>query len=129
MAKAVNTLYPDQTGGLVGDNTDGVGLIRDLTVNYGVSVNGADVLVLGAGGAVRGVLGLLASERPRSITLINRTRERAEQLKQDFAEQIALEVLSYGEETGRRFDLIINGTVRQANRKAIFRIAFIAEHT
>lgn len=63
LAGAANTLFQDPDGALVADNTDGVGLVRDLTVNLDVALGGRRLLVLGAGGAVRGVLGPLLAER------------------------------------------------------------------
>jgi len=68
-----------------GDNTDGVGLVRDLTVNLDVSPAGRDILVLGAGGAGHGILGPLLATGPRSLVISNRTAARAEELARLFA--------------------------------------------
>ncbi|MEP4523017.1 MAG: shikimate dehydrogenase, partial [Alloalcanivorax venustensis] len=84
-AGAVNTLYRDDQGRLTADNTDGCGLVRDLTRNHGIRLNGARVLVLGAGGAVRGVLGPILQQQPASVTIANRTVAKAEALAQLFA--------------------------------------------
>jgi len=111
-AGAANTLYRDQEGVLVADNTDGVGLVRDLCHNHGVRLAGARVLVLGAGGAVRGVLGPLLAERPASLTIANRTVVKAEALVDLFAEEAGtarLEACGF-EQPETAFDVIINGT-------------------
>lgn len=109
-ARAVNTLYLDEQERLYGDNTDGVGLVRDLRDNHGVSLAGKRVLVVGAGGAVRGALGSLAEEAPASITLLNRTLAKAQILQKEFCELINLEVISFEDRDTTPFDLIINGT-------------------
>jgi shikimate dehydrogenase len=85
-AGAVNTLSKLSDGTLLGDNTDGAGLVRDLTVNYGLSLRGKRVLLLGAGGAVRGALEPLLAERPAALVIANRTVEKAELLAQQFAD-------------------------------------------
>lgn len=85
-AGAVNTLIKLPDGGLRGDNTDGAGLVRDLTVNHGVTLKGKRVLVLGAGGAVRGALEPLLAEQPEVIVIANRTVEKAEQLAKEFSD-------------------------------------------
>ncbi len=77
-AGAVNTLSKLADGGLLGDNTDGAGLVRDLTVNAGFSLKGKRILLLGAGGAVRGALEPLLAEQPASVIIANRTVEKAE---------------------------------------------------
>jgi shikimate dehydrogenase len=79
-AGAVNTIVIRQDGSLYGENTDGAGLIRDLTRNHGIDLNTQRILILGAGGAVRGVLGPLLSRQPRHIVIANRTVERAVEL-------------------------------------------------
>ena len=78
-AGAVNTIS-FRAGRLRGDNTDGVGLIRDLTVNSQVTVAGRRVLVLGAGGAARGIVGPLLASRPAELVIANRTKARADDL-------------------------------------------------
>jgi shikimate dehydrogenase len=85
-AGAVNTLSKLADGTLLGDNTDGAGLVRDLTVNYGLNLRGKRVLLLGAGGAVRGALEPLLAERPAALVIANRTVEKAELLAQQFAD-------------------------------------------
>ncbi|MDX1444127.1 MAG: shikimate dehydrogenase [Gammaproteobacteria bacterium] len=103
-AGAVNTLMADADG-IFGDNTDGVGLLRDLTVNNGVAIRDSRVLVLGASGAARGILGPLLAEKPAEIVIANRTPERAERLAEEFGAQgRALDA------AGKGYDLVINAT-------------------
>ena len=106
-SKAVNTLFPNQNE-LAGVNTDGLGLVRDLRQNHGVGVGGRRILLLGAGGAVRGVVPALEEEAPASMTVWNRTAERAAELAEEFPGIRA--AASVGELRGRQFDLIVNGT-------------------
>jgi shikimate dehydrogenase len=111
-AGAANTLYMDADGHLMADNTDGTGLVTDLVTNHRVGLAGARVLVLGAGGAVRGVLGPLLAEGPGSLTLANRTVSKAEGLLQLFADSAGpatLEPCGF-EAPDAPFDVIINGT-------------------
>jgi shikimate dehydrogenase len=79
-AGAVNTLIVRDGGLLRGDNTDGIGLIRDLTVNHGLTIRGKRVLLLGAGGAARGVLRPLLEAAPATLVIANRTGAKAEAL-------------------------------------------------
>ncbi|WP_322001839.1 shikimate dehydrogenase [Marinobacter alexandrii] len=111
-AGAVNTLYRDDQGRLTADNTDGCGLVRDLTRNHGIRLNGARVLVLGAGGAVRGVLGPILQQQPASVTIANRTVAKAEALAQLFAPVApGVEINAVGfERPDQPYDVIINGT-------------------
>ena len=108
-AGAVNTLSKLADGSLQGDNTDGAGLVRDLTVNAGVELAGKRILLLGAGGAVRGVLEPLLAHNPASLVVANRTVEKAEQLAREFADlgPVAASGFSWLKEP---VDLIINAT-------------------
>ncbi|MFD2645976.1 shikimate dehydrogenase [Pseudomonas japonica] len=108
-AGAVNTLSRLADGRLQGDNTDGAGLVRDLTVNAGVELAGKRILLLGAGGAVRGVLEPLLAHNPASLVIANRTVEKAEQLAREFADlgPVAASGFSWLKEP---VDLIINAT-------------------
>ncbi|MDH5300257.1 MAG: shikimate dehydrogenase [Gammaproteobacteria bacterium] len=110
-AGAVNTIVVQPNGKLRGDNTDGVGLVSDLARN-GVALAGKRVLVLGAGGAVRGVLSPLLAEKPALLVLANRTLSRAEELAQLFADEGQLQARSFEQlaADGRAFDVVINGT-------------------
>ncbi|MGB1271228.1 MAG: shikimate dehydrogenase, partial [Endozoicomonas sp.] len=97
-----------------GDNTDGLGLVADLLRNHQVEIKGARVLVLGAGGAVRGVLEPLLAEKPEEIVIANRTVSKAEVLAKLFVksvESMASAVSACGfEDLEGHFDLVINGT-------------------
>lgn len=106
-SRAVNTLDL-RDGELSGANTDGIGLVRDLRDNLGIELGGRRVLLLGAGGAVRGVLPALEEESPASMTVWNRTAERAAELARDFGGNLT--AASMEELRSRQFDLIVNGT-------------------
>ncbi len=110
LAGAVNTLYRQDDGRIAGDNTDGIGLVRDLADNNGVTLNGARVLVLGAGGAVRGVLQPLLAAGVASILVANRTVARAETLAELFAEDGRVQACGFDQVPAEAFDLIVNGT-------------------
>ncbi|HLU62659.1 MAG TPA: shikimate dehydrogenase [Gammaproteobacteria bacterium] len=107
-AGAVNTLAVLEDGRLFGDNTDGVGLVRDLTVNHGVVISGRRVLVIGAGGAARGAIGALLDEAPATLVIANRTAVKAEAIAADFA-AANLHSLEF-EALNEAFDIIINAT-------------------
>lgn len=109
-AGAVNTLTRSDDGAIEGDNTDGAGLLRDLTVNLGWTVQGLRVLLIGAGGAARGVLEPLLREQPQSLVIVNRTAERAQQLAQEFADIGPLEGGGCDLVGARQFDLVINAS-------------------
>ncbi|RLQ22093.1 shikimate dehydrogenase [Seongchinamella sediminis] len=109
-AGAVNTLKLAEDGVVEGDNTDGIGLVRDMVANLGWVVQGQRVLIVGAGGAVRGVLEPLLRERPRELLVVNRTAEKAAQLAAEFADLGSIEgggIELIGE---RQFDLVINAS-------------------
>ncbi|MGL6070949.1 shikimate dehydrogenase [Craterilacuibacter sp.] len=108
-AEAVNTLSL-RDGKLYGDNTDGIGLVRDIVQNLDFPIAGKRVLILGAGGAVRGVLEPLLAEKPESLTIANRTLIKAEALAHHFAPWGALIAVGYAELEGLHFDIVVNGT-------------------
>ncbi|MCG8669889.1 MAG: shikimate dehydrogenase [Pseudomonadales bacterium] len=109
LAKAVNTFIFRKDGTILGDNTDGVGLVRDILNNHDGRLTDKRILVVGAGGAVRGVLGPLLAEKPKEIIITNRTVEKAFQLAEDFAPYGHLEGVAFNRVQGD-FDWIINGT-------------------
>ena len=109
-AGAVNTLTCMADGKLSGDNTDGAGLVRDLTLNHRVSVAGSRVLILGAGGAARGVLAPLLSLHPARLVVANRTAERAVELARLFIDQGLVMGCGFERVGHEAFDLIINAT-------------------
>ena len=109
VAGAVNTISIDG-GRLRGDNTDGLGFIRDVTVNLRQPLTGTRILVLGAGGAARGIIGPLLNERPAGLTIANRTKERADELVARFKDSM-LAARSFAElGDGPAFDVVINAT-------------------
>jgi len=109
-AGAVNTLTRAPDGVIEGDNTDGIGLVRDLIANLGWAVQGLRVLLIGAGGAARGVLEPLLRECPQGLLVVNRTGGRAAQLAVEFADVGPLEGGAYDLIGARQFDLVINAT-------------------
>ncbi|WP_287366308.1 shikimate dehydrogenase [Thauera sp.] len=111
-AGAVNTLAFGADG-ILGDNTDGAGLVRDLTVNLGCALQGRRVLLLGAGGAARGAILPLLGERPAVLAIANRTMAKAEELIRAFAAdagETRLSASSFAALAGQSFDVIINAT-------------------
>jgi shikimate dehydrogenase len=107
-ARAINTIAVREDGTLTGDNTDGAGLIRDLRYNRHIPLHGKRVLLLGAGGAARGVLAALMEEKPSLIHIANRTAVRAEKLAERHVTQ---GVRGGGFDTIRgSFDLVLNAT-------------------
>jgi shikimate dehydrogenase len=111
-AGAVNTLIFSPAG-IHGDNTDGLGLVADLTRNLGVTLAGRRILLLGAGGAARGVMLPLLEEKPALLHLANRTAAKACALQAEFAPMAGPSKFvagGFAELAGRQFDLVINAT-------------------
>jgi shikimate dehydrogenase len=108
-AGAANTLKRDGDGWYA-DNTDGAGIVRDLTANLDVALAGRDVLVLGAGGGARGILLPLFGEKVRSVVVCNRTAEKADALAAAFASRGPVEAVRPLALRGRVFDVVINAT-------------------
>jgi len=113
-ARAVNTLIFKE-GQVIGDNTDGVGLLRDIEVNLGFPVADQRVLLMGAGGAARGVLPELLNRRPATLTIVNRNINRAHELTDWFTEWRNLRVSDYPGLSGGEYDLLINATSSSMN--------------
>lgn len=114
LAGAANTLVIDAQGHIHADNTDGLGLVADITRNAGVAIAGKDILLIGAGGAAAGALGPLLEQRPRSITVCNRTLHKAQDLVQLHAslateQNVALFAQAQQAIAGD-FDITINAT-------------------
>ncbi|MDK1024526.1 MAG: shikimate dehydrogenase [Gammaproteobacteria bacterium] len=109
LAGAVNTIKIEQDGQTSGDNTDGVGLVNDITRNLNWAICDKRVLILGAGGAVRGVLQPFLHELPAELVIANRTVERAIELAEEYAELGNINASGIKQITGT-FDLIINAT-------------------
>ena len=109
-AGAVNTLVVED-GRITGDNTDGIGLVRDLTANLGFEIGGKRILIAGSGGAVRGVLSPLLAMKPAALVIAGRTPSKAVQLVEQFSDLgritgCALDAAA----SGGAFDLVINAT-------------------
>jgi shikimate dehydrogenase len=109
-AGAANTLCFHGDGRRRADNTDGVGLVRDLSENHGIAIAGSRVLLIGAGGAARGVVVPLLEAEPRVLVIANRTYGRAEELAGRFATLGPVSAVPLDALTGHAFDLLINAT-------------------
>jgi len=113
-AGAVNTLIFDAEG-IIGDNTDGVGLVRDITHNIGVSFAGKRVLLIGAGGASEGVLHPILAEQPALLIITNRTLDKALNMvkrveARDEMVLVSINAYAFDDLHGQQFDIVINAT-------------------
>lgn len=109
-AGAVNTLA-FQGGKVVGDNTDGIGLLRDLAVNLGVVIEASNILILGAGGATRGIVGPLLEMQPTALCIANRTLGKAEIIATHFSRFGPVSACRFDDvPVSEAYDLIINAT-------------------
>ncbi len=109
-ARAVNTIRMEDNNELLGDNTDGAGLLMDLTRNLNVNLAGATILILGAGGAARGIMQPLIEAKPSAIVIANRTGARAVELAAEFADLGPITGCSFEELFSPPFNLVINAT-------------------
>ena len=109
-AGAVNTLVLNGENNYFGDTTDGIGLVNDLTKNYKISLDKKTILVLGAGGAVRGVLEPILEQKPDQLIIANRTVDKAIKLANDFSDLGSISGCGFSDLQNKKFDLIINGT-------------------
>jgi shikimate dehydrogenase len=109
-AQAVNTIAFFEDTTLLGDNTDGVGLTCDLERNLALNLADKRVLILGAGGAARGVVGPLLERELRSLTIANRTPFKARKIATEFADMGQIEGCTFAELGGPPYDLIVNAT-------------------
>jgi shikimate dehydrogenase len=109
-AGAINTLsFVD--GDIHGDNTDGIGLLRDLVVNLGVNLDGANILILGAGGATQGIVGPLLEMEPAGLCIANRTLDRAQEVVNRFKPMGPVSACRFNAvPVTRPYDVIINAT-------------------
>ena len=108
-AGAVNTL--DFTGsGIFGDNTDGAGLVRDIEVNLGFPLAGKCVLLLGAGGAARGVIAPILERQLAGLFIANRNGDKADALAGQFSDLATVDAGNFAKTAGRTFDVVINAT-------------------
>ncbi len=109
-AGAVNTLS-FRDGEIFGDNTDGIGLLRDLVINHGLTLEGMNILILGAGGATRGIVGPLLEMQPKSLRIANRTIGKAEALVEHFSHFGSVSACSFNHvPVDEPYDLIVNAT-------------------
>ena len=108
-AGAVNTLAFGRNE-IFGDNTDGAGLVRDIEVNLGFPLAGRRVLLLGAGGAARGVIAPLLERQPTGLFIANRSGDKAETLAGQFSDLATVNAGNFAKTTGRTFDVVINAT-------------------
>ena len=116
-AGAVNTLVLDESGRHFGDNTDGAGLVRDLLHNHRAVLKDKRLLLVGAGGAARGVIEPLLGEKPALLVIANRTAEKAVELARLFCELGHTEGCGLDEVNGQAFDIIINATAASLSGK------------
>lgn len=116
-AGAVNTLIRGEAA-IVGDNTDGAGLLRDLTANLGFALAGRRVLLLGAGGAARGVIAPLLAASPAVLVVANRSMDRAHELARRFRDAGPVEGSGFDAISGA-FDLVVNATSASTRGEAI----------
>lgn len=109
-ARAVNTLALQSDGTPFGDNTDGAGLLRDLSANLGLELENRRILVLGAGGATRGILQPLLEAKPASLFIANRTAEKASLLADEFSMLGAVRGGGFEALAGQSFHMVLNAT-------------------
>jgi shikimate dehydrogenase len=110
LAGAVNTLVLDPSGRHFGDNTDGVGLVRDLSRNHGYALTGKRLLLIGAGGAAQGVIEPLLNEQPALLVIANRTAAKAVTLARHFCGLGRIEGCGLDGPDSQSFDVVINAT-------------------
>lgn len=108
-AGAVNALALQADGTILGDNTDGIGMVHDMH-NLGWELQGKRILILGAGGAVRGILQPVLAEHPAQVVIANRTASKAEELALHFHDLGDVQAKTFEQLNGEQFDIIINGT-------------------
>ncbi len=110
LSKAVNTLALQPDGSILGDNTDGIGLVTDLTANHGIALSGIRILILGAGGASRGIILPILEQSPQSLVIANRTMDKAIKLAAEFHGKGSITGCGFDDLEDRQFDLILNAT-------------------
>ncbi len=114
LAGAVNTFKFESTSEskfkIFGDNTDGIGLVTDIQNNLNFEIKNKKVLVLGAGGAVRGVLAPLLDCQPQALVIANRTLSKADTLVEIFSHKGTIKATGFDDLVDQQFDLVINGT-------------------
>lgn len=116
-AHAVNTFSFEAEGITNGDNTDGIGLINDIEINGNRPFKNQSVLILGAGGAVQGIMEPLLEKQPKSVHIANRTAKRAEVLGARFTIEIPITASGWDDIPEQNYDIIINGTSASLDNK------------
>jgi shikimate dehydrogenase len=119
LSRAVNTLTIQDDDRILGDNTDGCGLITDLSVNHSIALKDARILILGAGGACRGILAPILEHSPQQLILANRTRQKANDLAAEFCILGDVEGCGFADLKNKQFDLIINATSASLNDETL----------
>ncbi|GJL75728.1 shikimate dehydrogenase [Nitrosomonas sp.] len=114
IAQAVNTLKFED-GQILGDNTDGAGLVQDIIGNLNMPITGKHILLMGAGGAARGVILPLLQQKPAMLAIANRTPQKAVALQKQFIQHGQTDAGDYAHFAGKRFDIIINATAASLN--------------
>ncbi len=109
-AKAVNTLVLQSDGSILGDNTDGCGLVRDLMINHQITLKEKRILILGAGGASRGIIDPIMQHSPEKIVIANRTVEKSIALAIEFQDLGMIKGCGFKDLVQQQFDLILNAT-------------------
>lgn len=115
VAGAVNTIINNGEDGLLGDNTDGVGLVRDLVQNHKITLSGRHILVVGAGGATRGILKPILEENPASVVIANRTHEKACDLATIFNKYGNIQSCTFQDLDQHNFNLVLNASSGSLN--------------
>jgi shikimate dehydrogenase len=110
LSKAVNTLALQADGSILGDNTDGIGLVTDLIANHNITLAGTRILILGAGGASRGIIGPILDQFPQAVVIANRTADKAVNLAAEFHSKAPVTGCGFDVLKNRQFDLILNAT-------------------
>lgn len=110
LAGAVNTVVRLKSGGLLGDNTDGIGLVTDMMQNHGAELKHARILILGAGGATRGIVPALQMLKPQRLVIGNRDARKAVELAKEFDAEGNLSGCGYADLASKAYDVIIHAT-------------------
>lgn len=127
IAQAVNTILFAEDGNIYGDNTDGVGFINDITNNLAYSLTEKTILVLGSGGAVRGILQPLLSQQPAQLIIANRTFSSAEQLANEFSNYGNIQASTFADLGKLKLDVIIDGTAAHGQTNLPASLTFSAK--
>jgi shikimate dehydrogenase len=128
-AQAINTIVFNPGGQRTGDNTDGIGFIKDLTLNQAFNIKNTRILILGAGGAVRGILGPLLAAKPAEVIIVNRTVSKAFDLVKKFAAYGQITVSSLSLLGNAHFDLVINATSACLKENKVFLTSRLIKNT